>query len=435
MSSSPSPSSDLASLVGKKPRRSWLLSWKGLLLLSLLVIAAFLLWRFVASDAGPQVSYATVPVKRGQIILNATATGTLEPVNEVTVGSELTGMTLEVNADSNDRVKRNQQLARIEVRRLAQDIENSRAQLNSAKSKVLQVQATQKEAEAKLARLDELHRLSEGKAPAQADLVTARMTVARAKADVESAQASVNQVEAQLRGQESDLGKSVIRSPIDGVVLKRNLEPGQTVVSNFSAPELFVIAESLEQMKLKVAVAEADIARVKDGQKAVFNVDAWPDRVYEATVTKVSFGSAITNNVVTYETELVVANADLSLRPGMTATADIRVAEAEKVLLVPAAALRFDPGAAAKTSGGQSKGSLISRMIPGPPRRAAAKTVDIAPAVSTEPGQARVWVLREGIPESVEVTTGLSDGRSVEIRGPGLTEGAEVITHVLSTTP
>jgi HlyD family secretion protein len=236
----------------------------------------------------------------------------------------------------------------------------------------------------------------------------------------------VGEAEAQVRINENDLSKAIIKSPIDGIVLTRSIEPGQTVAASFTAPELFVIAEKLERMKLKVAIAEADIGRVAKGQKSTFTVDAWPDRSYTAGVSIVSYGSAVTQNVVTYEADLEVSNDDLSLRPGMTATADIRVAESINVFLVPTAALRFVPLAPEASGPGAAKKSFVQSLIPMPTRnrsRPAATDADLKPADSG----AHIWVLRDGQPVSIAVKLGLTDGRVTEITGEGLADGLLVI--------
>ncbi len=331
MKSSPSSQpSDLDAIVrsgatGLHPRRKLYLAFAACVLV--LGIAYGCSRRADAASRAP--TYVTAPVTRGDITLTITATGNLEPTNEVTIGSELSGTTLEVFVDTNDRVTKGQPLARLDTSKLQQQIRNNRAAVASAKASVQQAEATVAETEATLARQQELQRISGGKMPSKADMDSSIATAARARATLASAQASVQQAEALVAMNESDLAKAIIRSPIDGIVLTRSIEPGQTVAASFTAPELFVIAESLEQMKLDVAIAEADIARVAAGQPATFTVDAWPGRTYTAKVTKVSFGSSTTDNVVTYDAELEVANSDLSLRPGMTATADIRVASAK----------------------------------------------------------------------------------------------------------
>jgi HlyD family secretion protein len=441
MDKNPSPSpAELSKLIGvgrTKSSSRWIL-W--LLLAGALIGAGYFFWSKAHATEKPAFTYTTEPVKRGDISLTVTATGNLEPTNEVTIGSMLSGNAGEVYVDINDRVKKDQELAKIIIRRLDQDTDNSRAALSSAEAKVKQVEATVMESEAALERMQELHKISGGRTPSKADMVTAAAAAARARADLGSAKAAVDQAKASLEANLSDQERAILRSPIDGVVLKRSLEPGQTVAASFNSPELFVIAENLEHMKLKVAVAEADIGGVKADQRASFTVDAWPDRSYNARVTRVSFGSAITDNVVTYETELEVANPDLSLRPGMTATADIHVAESKGVLLVPAGALRFDPDAASR--GGQAgpggeKKSFVQSLIPGPPRRSGSggpSASDDDGAARGRPGHHQVWILREGKPVAVPVKVGISDGRFAEVSGEGLNEGSQVIIRATSAT-
>jgi len=384
-----------------------------------------------ARNQGP--SYATEALRRGDLSLTITATGNLEPTNEVTIGSELSGTILEVYVDINDRVKKGQPLAKLDSTKVAQQAESSRAALKSAQAAVAQAEATVKESAATLARQRELHRLSGGRLPSQADLDTATAAATRADADLLSARAAVAQAEAQLRINENDLSKAVIKAPIDGIILTRSVEPGQTVAASLNAPELFVLAENLEHMKLKVTVAEADIGRVKDGLGATFTVDAWPNRAYQAKVQRVAFGSTTTSNVVTYETDLEVANTDLSLRPGMTATADIRVAEAKKILLVPTAALRFDP-ATASPAQAAAKRTFVQSLTPMPPRRTADNGKGNDTGEKLPIGTGRLFILRDGQPLPVQVKLGLSDGRYTEVSAEGLAEGSPVILRLNSPT-
>lgn len=432
-------SKDLAAIIqaGGRGRKS---RFRIVIVLAVFIVglAGWLLWGRAAKTNSQGAQFATEPLRRGDLSLTITATGNLEPTNKVTIGSELSGTTLEVYVDTNDQVTKGEPLAKLDTHKLAQQTERSRASLNSAKARVNQAQATLKESEASLGRQQTLYRLSGGKAPSKAEMDTAIAVAERARADVASAEAVVAEAEAEVKANETDLAKAMIRSPIDGIVLSRSLEPGQTVAASFTAPELFVIAENLSQMKLKVAVAEADIGRVAKGQKATFTVDAWPDRSYTADVTKVEFGSAVTDNVVTYETELQVSNDDLSLRPGMTATANIRVAEAKGVMLVPAAALRFDPSASrgpAAGAAGPPKKTFVQTLMPGPSRRGTrprpAADGENRPARRAS-GSARIWVLRDGKPESIPVKTGLSDGRHTEVSGEGLSEGLPVILRAIT---
>ncbi len=424
---------DLAAAIkaggpGKHTKR-WVF---GALLVVALTVGGWLWWHEVEKTKHQVPPYATEVLKRGDISLTITATGNLVPTNEVTVGSELSGTTLAVYVDINDRVTRGQPLAKLDTAKLAQQAESSRAAVKSALALVTQAEATVKESAAALARQQELLRLSGGKVPSRLEIDTAIASADRAAANLLSARAAVGESEAQVRINETDLAKAVVKSPIDGIVLTRSIEPGQTVAASFTAPQLFVIAEKLERMKLEVAVAEADIGRVARGQKSTFTVDAWPDRAYDAEVTVVSYGSAVTNNVVTYEADLEVDNDDLSLRPGMTATADILVAESKNVFLVPTAALRFVPATVDPTAPVAAKKSFVQSLIPMIGRKKPASKDRVAkPAVA----DAHVWVLRDGQPAAIAVKLGLSDGRDTEVAGAGLSEGLLIILRANQPAP
>lgn len=402
-----------------------------------LLVTAILVWRTMEAASAGRTTYVTEPLKRDDLKTTVTATGNLEPTNEVTVGSELSGTVKEVLVATNDRVAKGQVLALLDTSKLARQMESSRAAAAAAGAKVGQAKATLVESEAGLQRLQKLQAASGGKLPSRADMDAAVASAERARADLASAEADVRQAEANVGASESDLEKSVIRSPIDGIILIRDIEPGQTVAATMTAPELFVVAENLENMKLEVAVAEADIGRVEAGQKAAFTVDAWPSRSFEATVKKVEFGSTVTDNVVTYSTELEVSNDDLSLRPGMTATAEIAVAEAIDALLVPNAALRFNPESAQSGAASSApKRSFVQSLVPGPPRRMGMTSKRDEEAPSIKAGEpARIWVLRGGKPAPVAVQTGLTDGRVTVVSGEGLSEGMPVIIHANAGQP
>lgn len=426
MSSNP----ELADLLKAEKRSSG--RWRIFVIAGvvLAVVLGVLAWK-LAAGGEKQTTYVTEPITRGSIRVTVNATGNLEPTNEVTVGSELSGTIKEVFVDTNDQVVKGQPLARLDTSKLDQQTESSRATAAAAKAKVAQVQATVTESEAALERLKKLHQASGGKLPSQSTMDTAVATADRAKADLLSAEAEVRQAQANVGANESDLEKAVIRSPIDGIVLTRNIDPGQTVAATMTAPELFVVAEKLENMKLEVAVAEADIGRVKADQRATFTVDAWPSRVFQALVKKAEFGSTVTDNVVTYKTELEVTNDDLSLRPGMTATAEISVAESKDVLLVPNAALRFDPEAQKAQAGAQQKKTFVQSLVPGPPRRQSNRPQSAEDSAPRSAGPMRLWILRDGKPQPVPVKAGLSDGRATEISGEGLAEGMPVVLYAV----
>jgi HlyD family secretion protein len=401
---------EIDQLLETRPRRR-----RGLLIAGLIgsaILAAVLLAR--PGSAGDR-EYETVVVERRDLVATVSATGKLEPTVQVDVGSEISGMVAEVVVQTNDRVAEGQVLAVIDTTKLRQQTERSRAALLSAEAALVQAQATQTEVEADLARVEGAHRLSEGSLYSQSDLDAARAAKLRADAAVRMGQAGVAEAKAGLLANEIDLEKSVIRSPINGIVLDRRIEPGQTVAASFQAPVLFTIGQDLARMDLTVYVSEADVGRVEEGQTASFTVDAWPESAFEAVVRRVSFGSQTIENVVSYEAELDVANEDLKLRPGMTATASIRVADRQDVLVVSNAALRFRPPAPATSSGGFS-------LLPTPP--------DLGRNESSDDGDA-VYVLREGVLAPLAVEVGLSDGQWTEVSAPGLAEGEEVVVEML----
>jgi HlyD family secretion protein len=229
-----------------------------------------------------------------------------------------------------------------------------------------------------------------------------------------------------VRSDETNLSKADIRSPIDGVVLAREVSPGQTVAASFQAPVLFTLAEDLSKMELHVNVDEADVGHVKAGQKATFTVDAWPGREYTAVIRRVGYGAQEKEGVISYLTVLDVNNDDLSLRPGMTGTAEITTLTRENVLLVPNAALRFTPQTTA-TEKKKSGANILGALFPRRPRPV--KQVRMSDAG----GSARVWVLRDTEAVPIDVKTGATDGRVTEITGGDLKAGMDVITETVSS--
>ena len=283
------------------------------------------------------------------------------------------------------------------------------------------------EARAQLARLQSVRELSGGRVPSQQEYDAQVAATARADADQMSAVAQVAQAEASLEGINTDLRKAEIRSPIGGIVLNRQVDPGQTVAASFQTPTLFTLAEDLTRMKLSIDVDEADIGHIRVGQTASFRVDAYPGRPFASVVSAIRSTPKTSNGVVTYETILSVDNSDRLLRPGMTATADITVAEVTDALLVPNAALRFTPQSsepAASASGGFS-------ILPRPPasNRPAATTTTTAP----DSDHQRVWVIAESRPKEVPIVTGLTDGRMTQVNSGPLAIGDMVIIDVRQT--
>lgn len=307
------------------------------------------------------------------------------------------------------------------------EIIKSNATLASAEAKVLQAKATVLEASANLGHLREVERLSKGKVPAKTEMETAIATLERARADEASGLALIAEASATLSTQKTNLAKATIRSPIDGIVLSREIEPGQTVAASFETPVLFTIAEDLTKMELQVDVDEADVGQVKEGQSANFEVDAYSGRKYLARITRVGYGSQTTDGVVSYLTLLSVDNKDLTLRPGMTATADIITLTRENVLLVPNAALRFTPPDTSQAETQSSRG-LVGMLLPRPPMDKPKKTP--TPALNAD-GSRPLWILQEGQLKEISVKTGATDDRMTEVIENGLKEGMQVITETL----
>ncbi|PTQ08553.1 efflux transporter periplasmic adaptor subunit [Sphingomonas oleivorans] len=425
---------ELDDFLGATPpsRRSRYIRW-ALILIGLIAI----LWissRFFGG--GQTAAYATRPVERGALTVTVSATGNLQPTNQVEVGSELSGLIAEVLVDNNDRVMKGQVLARLDTSRLQDAINQSLASLQVAQASVGTAEATVDETRATLNRLQQVYRLSGGKVPSATELDTARAAYQRAVAGVRSAEASVAQARAQLSSDQTQFSKASIRSPVNGVVLSRRVEPGQTVAASLNAPVLFLIAEDLSRMKLEAKVDEADVGQVRAGQRAAFTVDAFPGRDFPARIERVDVGanatgsttsstsSAAANTVVAYTAVLSLSNPDLMLRPGMTATADIVTMEKQNVMLVPNAALRFSPERAARQGGG---GGVTSVLIPRRPGRrggSAAREVTIGRG-----SRQSVYVVgADGDPQPIRVTVGDSDGSQTEVTSEELKPGMEVIT-------
>ena len=415
---------DPATLLDEPIQRAWYrrpLVWGGVLVL--LLLGGGVWWWQARKAANAAPIYNTQVVARGNLTLTVSANGTLQPTRTINIGSELSGTVLKVNVDVNDQIKKGQVLVVLDTAKLGDQILRSKATLSAANSKVEQTQATVDEAAASLARYEEVAQISGGKVPAKTELDTARATLKRARADDASARAGVRDAQAALSTDETNLSKASIRSPADGVVLTRTVDPGNAVAASLQAVTLFTVAEDLTKLRLWVYVDEADVSAVKVGQSAKFTVSAYLSRQFPARITRVGFGSTITDNVVTYLTYLDVDNADLSLRPGMTATATITATKRTDVLLVPNTSLRFTPTVAASPAAakGGVMASLTPRM-PGRTRQSAASGASTALAK-------QVWVLpKDGVPVAVAVTPGISDGHMTEITSGDLTVGMLVIT-------
>ncbi|WP_066826993.1 efflux RND transporter periplasmic adaptor subunit [Sphingomonas mali] len=409
----------------------------GVLLLVLLLMRLF--------GAAEKSGYATEQAQKGNLTVTVSATGKLAPINQVTVGSQLSGQVIKVLVDVNDRVTAGQPLALIDPSQFDDQVKQAQATLAANNAAVGQAQATLAQSKATLSRYQEVSRLSGGRVPAKTEMDQAIADRDRALANLSAANANVISARAALSSAQTQRVRAVIRSPVTGVVLARQIDPGQTVAASFNTPTLFVIAQDLRQMKLEVAIDEADVGNVKQGQRATFTVDAFPGKTFPAMITRVDVGSNLsvqdassssstsssgstTAQVVSYAADLSVANPDEQLRPGMTATADIVTMEKKNVLLVPNAALRFKPQAAGAPAA-QASGGIAGALTPRMRRRGGGDS-----AAPLERGSKQsVYVKQaDGSLKAISVTTGDSDGTMTEITGGDLQPGMQVVTGQLA---
>lgn len=306
-----------------------------------IVVAALWFWKG-RGGGGDEQRFRTAAVEQGDIRVAISATGTLGALSTVDVGSEVSGKVEEVLVDFNDRVRKGQVIARIDPSTFEAQIAQGDASIASARASLATAQATLRNAELAYNRNREL---ATQKLVARGDLDQALAARDQARAQVAQAEAQIRQQEASTRNARLNLGRTVIYSPVDGVVLNRSIEPGQTVAASLQAPVLFKIAEDLSRMEIVLAVDESDIGQVKQGQTVSFTVDAFPDRQFRGEVSQVRLSATNTNNVITFPVVVAVDNADQALLPGLTANAEIEVSRRDGVLKVPNAAMRFKPPA------------------------------------------------------------------------------------------
>lgn len=398
--------------AGKAKRRRRI--WWSALAVAVMLGGILLTYQWYTSPS-PRVEYTTAPATVSDLTVEISATGTLQPLTQVDISSELSGVVREVAVAENQQVRKGDVLAKLDTSKLEAQIERAQASAKAAAASVETARVTLKETEQALARASELAR--KGMATQQA-LDTAQAARDRAKAALDSAEASLAIANADLKLQQADLAKSTIYAPIDGIVLTRSVDPGQTVASSLQAPVLFVIAADLRKMELKAAVDEADIGQISVGQQARFTVDAFPERPFDAEIRDISYASVTTDGVVTYDARLDVDNTDMLLRPGMTATVSVVTQQAKGVLTVPSSAFRYRP-----TETRERGFSMLSMFTGrrGPMRR---------PGQTEQPpaeGLRTLYVLENGQPRRVDVKIGSSDGDRTEVLS-GLEEGDRVIT-------
>jgi len=424
MSSKADDSQNIDEFLGEpqRPRwRRWAKFWiPGVIVLVLLLVLS----QCVGGDEGP--NYITEEVTQASLDIEVTATGNLRPTNQVEIGSETSGKIDEIFVDVNDRVVRGQVLARINTDVIDDQIIQAQANVRAARASLAQARTTLTYDTAQLARLEEVRRLSDGRVPSKSEMEIAQANVARDEAQLASAEANVASAQAQLSSSQTNRSRAIIRSPVAGVVLARQVEPGQTVAASFNTPTLFVIAEDLSEMQLRVSIDEADVGNVKAGQKANFTVDAYPGREFPAIVERVDLASNNTttaeqqaNTVVTYEARLTVANSDGLLRPGMTASAGISTASTGVQLLVPNSALRFRPPEAERGGVQLNDGENFGLDREGPQANIGVGS------------RQTIQVLQDdGTLKAIVVTTGRSNGRLTVVSSKELKKGMKVVTGI-----
>lgn len=396
----------------KRRRRRWVYVLAALAVAG----AGFAGWSWMSGDSAT-IAFTTVPAAKDSLTVTVSATGTLQPLTQVDISSELSGVVRTVLVNENDLVKKGEVLAELDTTRIQAQVDGARASALAAEAKVEDAQTTLTESRQAYDRAKQL--ATRGMVADQA-LETATATRDRAASAVKMAEANLAIAQAELKQRETDLKKSKIYAPIDGIVLTRSVDPGQTVASSLQAPVLFIIAADLKKMELKAAIDEADIGGVRPGQQARFSVDAFPDRSFDASIRDIAYASVTTDGVVTYDARLDVNNTELLLRPGMTATVSVVTREANDIITVPAAAFRFRPPVVEKSRGW----SLQSLFMPRMQRRGDRDQG----AVSTD-GTRTLFVLKDGAPQPVKVKTGSTDGEKTEIVS-GLNEGDQVIVGI-----
>jgi HlyD family secretion protein len=412
---------DLGGALPAPPRRRrrWIVV---AVVAAIVAVAAGLGIRAARKPAAP--AYETAAVDRGRLVAQVTATGTLSALVTVQVGSQVSGRIASLHADFNSTVKKGQLIAKIDPQLFQAALDQARANLLAAKGDLASARVKALDA---ARQADRTRALADRKLVAQQDLDTALATADAAKASVESATGRVEQAQASLDSARVNLAYTNIMSPIDGTVISRNVDVGQTVAASLQAPTLFVLAEDLKKMQVDTSVAEADIGKLKAGMDASFTVDAYPGKRFNGKVREIRNSPQTVQNVVTYDAVVDVANPDLELRPGMTANVSFVWAERQDVIRVPNAGLRFRPPAdlvaSRKAAGGAGgAGAQVGRGQGGAQGAGAARRPD------PEPDRRTVWVLRPEGPAPVRIRVGVSDGSTTELLEGELHEGDRVVT-------
>jgi HlyD family secretion protein len=369
----------------------------------------------------PEITYKTTKIERGMIVSTVAATGNLSAVTTVQVGTQVSGTIQKLYVDYNSRVKKGQAIAEIDPSLFNASVEQAQGSFLSAEANLLKAKVARADAERTLKRNKQL--LADG-IISQSDFDVAETALQSAQASVKAAEGSLAQTRGSLMQSKTNLRYSVIRSPVDGVVISRAIDVGQTVAASFSTPTLFTIAQDLTKMQIEVSVDEADISRIVLEQKATFTVDSYPEQTFRGQVIQIRSAPIITQNVVTYVVVVSVDNTDLKLKPGMTANVSIEVAKKEDVLKLPPAAVRFKP----KATSAETKTKANGERNGATGQRPAGAPGGGKPGGRKGGGQ-QVYILKEGKPAPVAIKTGISNNTAIELLESTLKEGDEVIVE------
>jgi HlyD family secretion protein len=368
-----------------------------------------------SSDAA-HPGFTTAVVTSGPVVSRVQSTGTLQAVTTVAVGSQVSGTISSLHADFNSRVRKGQVLARLEPSLFQTQVEQAEATVQRLEADVERAAVEVEDATAKLRRAEQL---SAQQLISANDLDTARTTARQAQAGLKSARAQVAQARAAVNQSRVNLGHAIITAPVDGIVVSRTVDVGQTVAASMQAPTLFVLAEDLSRMQVNASVDEGDIGQIQPGQPVTFQVDAYPEEVFTGTVRQVRLDPVVEQNVVSYVTVIDVPNRELKLKPGMTANVSVEIARADQALRVPNAALRFRPDP-----------EVLQAM--GRPQQGRADDSQRAARRAERSGQS-VWALSEAGLRRIGVRTGINDGTTTAVTSGDLQEGARVVTGVAAT--
>jgi HlyD family secretion protein len=381
--------------------------WVATGVIAIAVVVTTLYYRRDVAAEAP--AFTTARVSRGDVVATVEATGTLEAVTTVQVGSQVSGTISALNADFNSRVRKGQVIAKLDSSLFQTQVDQARATVARLQAEVDRARVQATDADLKLKRA---HELWERQLIPRTDLETAESTARSAEAAVKGAEAQVVQAQASLNQTQVNLSHTIIRAPIDGVVIARNVDVGQTVASSLQAPTLFIIARDLAEMRVNASIDESDIGEIQPDQPVTFRVDAYPGVTFSGTVSQVRLQPVVQQNVVSYVTVIDVPNPGLKLKPGMTASVTIETGRADDVLKVPTAALRFTPAGtgSARQARASSRGSSVR-----------------------DEERSAVWVLAENQPVRIPVKTGISDGRDTAILDGDLAPGASVVTGSSTT--